>query len=108
MCCSVPPENHVVAICAQEKNTKEIMETHYPYNTTGTSGNVLVTSGSTTWTDGYFVAAADDKKANIEKFIFSVESENRLKMILEKVKAKKLSVDEAIAILKGDNSIEIG
>jgi hypothetical protein len=106
MCCSVPPENHVVAICAQEKNTKETMSHHYPvYNTP--SGVFTTASTNTLWADG-FVASADDKKTNIEKFIFSVESENRLKMILEKVKTEKLSIEEAILILKGDKSISIG
>lgn len=104
MCCSVPQGNHVVVICAQEKNTKETM-THYHYNFLAINTNAAAPYITTT---GWAISPVEDKKANLEKFLFHVESEDRLKLILEKVKTKKLSIEEAILILKGDKSISIG
>lgn len=82
------------------------MTTDCPYKFNATGGSTTAgTSVDWAWVT---YSVADDKKTNIEKFIFSVESEDRLKMILEKVKTKKLSIEEAILILKGDKSISIG
>lgn len=73
----------------------------------GTSATSIITGiGGITYSEWHPVEPT--KKERMADFIAKIESEDRLKLILEKVRSKKLSVDEAVAILKGDKSIEIG
>jgi hypothetical protein len=72
------------------------------------STTTTTTTGSLSWGDVAWQTVEPTKKERIGALVAKIESEDRLKLILEKVKTKKLSVDEAIAVLKGDKSIEIG
>lgn len=78
----------------------------YPSNGSGTT--TITTTGTGLWSqivDNSPVLPS--KEDYIKQFLLFSQAEERVVMILEKVRSKKLSVVEALQILKGDKALDI-
>lgn len=75
---------------------------------TGSIGSITNVTTAAPWAGHSFTIPDRTKENNLDKFAFLVESEDRMRMLLEKVSDKKLTVEEALNILKSDRAVKIG
>lgn len=69
---------------------------------------MAIPGNSISWPNFKLGSSYYSKEDILKKVLYEIKSEERLRLIFEKVKEEKLTIEEAIAIMKGDTSINIG